>query len=166
MIDWGLVSGLVLHTSCHGPHGDDDWRARSQTVGLGVLVLFGLCPSLGMMLFDLMLHHVDTATDRLAGQCRAVSLASLCTLAPSCCSRLERHHFHLGKLMAVLGLGGCRCISLTKARILRPMQLFFSRIRRGLHHETLPHSHQYIQSGTIELAKSTYAIQMMSYGLN
>lgn len=110
MIDWGLVSGLMLHkvpvamvlmAMMIGEHVPKLWA-------WGLLVLFGLCPSLGMMLFDLMLHHVDTANaTAFAGAMQGCVVGILMHIGTIVLFEAgEGHHFHLGKLMAVLvGLG-------------------------------------------------------------
>ena len=63
MIDWSLVTGLVLHkvpvamvlmAMMIGEHVPQKWA-------WAFLVMFGLCPSVGMAAFDWMFHNMEAA---------------------------------------------------------------------------------------------------------
>ena len=110
MIDWSLVSGLVLHkvpvamvlmAMMVGEHVPRRWA-------WALLVVFGLCPSVGMLAFDRMFHNmVPSDATVFAGAMQGCVVGILMHIGTVVLFEAgEGHHFHPGKLMAVLaGLG-------------------------------------------------------------
>ena len=110
MIDWSLVSGLVLHkvpvamvlmAMMVGEHVPRRWA-------WALLAVFGLCPSVGMASFDRMFHNMATAdATAFAGAMQGCVVGILMHIGTVVLFEAgEGHHFHPGKLMAVLaGLG-------------------------------------------------------------
>ena len=110
MIDWSLVSGLVLHIvtvalvlmgMMIGEHVAEKWA-------WGLLALFGLCPSLGIAAFDWMFHNMEAAeATAFAGAMQGCVVGILMHIGTVVLFEAgEGHQFHPGKLIAVLvGLG-------------------------------------------------------------
>ena len=110
MIDWSLVTGLVLHkvpvamvlmAMMIGEHVPQKWA-------WALLVMFGLCPSVGMAAFDWMFHNMETVDGlAFAGAMQGCVVGILMHIGTVVLFEAgEGHHFHPGKLIAVLvGLG-------------------------------------------------------------